>query len=93
MQVLYVPQIVDDKIDYAFEGDKITITYKGKEDVFDFTDMPDGILEEYETTLDVDPRPIISARRENGEMYVELLTFIPENATHEEKFPKWKVVS
>ena len=54
--------------------------------------MPDGILETFnfrtgeslvETILE--HNPILSAKREKGILYVELLNFITEDATKEEK--------
>ena len=68
------------------------------EDTFDFGDLPDGELELYDnegnlqiqTSLNI--VPILSAKKENGILYDELLNFIGENATEEERFPEWQVV-
>ncbi|CAM3442613.1 hypothetical protein [Marinicrinis lubricantis] len=59
-------------------------------DIFDFADMPNGILDGVETTLKYNP--IISAKRENGVLHLELLNFIGEDATEQEKFPDWQEV-
>lgn len=102
MKILYSPQRNDQVLQYGFNGEEIHVihmkptgevdgegnpTYEVLgEETFDFSEMPDGIMEEIETTLQVNP--IVSARRENGVLYVELLNFISENATEEEKFPQ-----
>lgn len=63
---------------YTFEGDKITVTYDGVADVFDFTDMPEGaeiVFFQVETILEYNP--IVSAKRAEGILYVTLLNFVP----------------
>lgn len=90
MKVLLSPQRSDKEINYHFEGEKITVTMNDMSDTFDFTDIPDGVMEEIETILSINP--IISAKRESGILYVELLNFIGQDATEEEKFPEWQEV-
>jgi hypothetical protein len=90
MKIFLSPQRSDRKIEYKFEKEKITVTTDDMSDTFDFSSMPDGIMYEVETTLDINP--IISAKRLEGVLYVELLNFIDENATEEEKFPEWQEV-
>lgn len=102
MKVLYSPQMrIDDKINYVFEGDKIIATYKGVTDEFDFTGIPDGDLEIYDTdtmpcTLMIETSleflPLISVSKRDGILMVELVNFIGYDATEEEKFPIWKEV-
>lgn len=91
MKILFSPQVNEEKIIYCFEGEKITATFRGVTDVFDFSDMPDGKIdnpfEDIETTLDVNV--IISAERVGGELKVELLNFIGFDAAEEERFPEW----
>lgn len=90
MRVLLSPQRSDRKIEYKIEGEKVIATIDNVTDIFDFSTMPDGIMDEVETILDVNP--IMSAKRVEGELYVELLNFIDDNATEEEKFPEWQEV-
>jgi hypothetical protein len=91
MQVLVSPQRSDDVIEYQFSGEKITAaTVNGQSDVFDFSTLPDGKAEEITTILSVNP--IVSAKRVDGVLFVELLNFIGANATEEERFPKWQEV-
>lgn len=90
MKIYLSPQRNNKKIEYKFEGEKIIATIGNITDTFDFSSMPDGIMQEVETILDINP--IVSAKREDRELYVELLNFIDENATEEERFPEWQEV-
>lgn len=97
MKILFSPQVNDEKIHYTFEKDKVIANYKEKTDTFDFTSFGQGKLQIFddetgnelvETNLDI--QPIRSAeRKSDGILYVELLHFIPMNATENERFPKW----
>ena len=80
MDILLIPQVRDrSKIWYEIEHQKITATINGVTDTFDFTGMPNGMLEihdEYgniliETSLET--IPISRAVKENGILYVDLL--------------------
>lgn len=88
MKVLYSPQVSNEKINYTFEDEKIIATIDNVTDEFDFANMPDGILEGIKTTLPFNP--ILNAKKVDGILYVELLNFINEDATEEEKFPEWR---
>lgn len=97
MKILFSPQVRDtDRIYYEFKKGLIKVWFEDKTDTFDFRNLPDGELEVYdsetgeemiETELDI--QPIISAKKENGILYVELLNFIGLEATKEECFPDW----
>lgn len=80
MKILLSPQVRDNnKIWYEIEGQKVTATINGVSDVFDFTDMPDGKLQLYDsdgesmigTTLD--EVPILGAEKKDGVLTVEIL--------------------
>lgn len=80
MDILLLPQVRDgSKIWYELEHQKVTATINGVTDTFDFTDMPDGVLETYddygneliETSLETNP--ISRAVKENGILYIDLL--------------------
>ena len=90
MKIKFSPQVHTEKIEYTFQGDTITATYQEQTEIFDFEGMPNGILTEVETNLPINP--ILSAKKEDGVLYVELLNFIGEDATEEERFPDWKEV-
>lgn len=99
MKIYLSPQIPlnsDDRIKYEFEEDIIKITLPdGTSDVFDFTEFPDGELQledengnsliDTELTFNV----IISAKRVNGELSVELVNYIGADAPEHERFPEW----
>lgn len=94
MYVLLSPQNNENqKVHYRFNGEIITITVGSTTDIFDFTGLPVGQanVNEIETTLSINP--ILRAeRKEDGDMYVELINFITDEATESEKFPSWMVV-
>jgi len=97
MMVLYSPQIHEtDVIEYQFEGDKITVTYNGQVDEFDFTGTPDGRAISYgrdpSIISDLPIQPVLEVVRANGTLYVTLLNFIGHIASEEERFPEWKEV-
>lgn len=91
MKVLYSPQVRDKSIEYHFGDDVITATINNESETFDFSDFPDGKAENIETSLAINP--IISAERKEGILHVELVNFIDEDATEEERFPDWQVVN
>lgn len=77
----------DYKITYEFEEELIRAYVDGEVDEFDFSLMPEGELDKVETVLKFNP--IVSAKREDGELRIELLYFHDWNATEEERFPVW----
>lgn len=92
MRVLYSPQFFPGQnIDYQFNGEEIIVKIDGISDNFDFTDVPNGTLEGVKTILPLNP--IVSAKREGGVLSVELLNFIDDNATDDEKFPEWREIN
>lgn len=91
MKVYLSPQINSEKINYSFNGEVITATYKEITDTFNLSIFPDGAeFMGVETTLEVNP--IVSVKRESGILNVELINFIDEDATEQEKFPEWMEV-
>jgi hypothetical protein len=90
MQIKYSPQRSDETIVYSYAGDVITCTYGGATDTFDFSGLPDGEAGKVETTLAVNP--IVSAKRVNGELRIELLYFHGPDASQEVLFPNWQEV-
>lgn len=92
MRVKYSPIRSDDTITHEFENDVVTITIGNETDIFDFTSFADGeaVVSEFETTLPLNP--FVSVKRENGELFIEVINYISANATYEERFPKWQVI-
>ena len=90
IKVFFSPQRADEQIEYSFSGEVITARIDNAEDTFDFTSLPDGELnmeEEIETALSV--CPVISAKRINGILHLELLNWIGKDAPYESRFPEW----
>ena len=91
MRIFKSPQIRFDGIQFtfAFEGETVTATLNGVTDTFDFTGFPDGEMDSFLIETVLKYNPIISAKKVDGILSVELLNFISEDATEEEKFPEW----
>ena len=93
MRVLFSPQVPaveGQQIRYTFDNDVIVVEIDGQTDVFDFSEMPDGMATNIETTLPINP--ILSARRVGGVLEVVLLNWIGPDAPEEERFPTWQEV-
>ena len=96
MKVLLSPQVRDNsKVWYEIEDQKITATINGVTDTFDFTGMPNGELQLYnsdgesmiETVLE--EIPILGAEKTDGVLTVEMLFSIDSNEQDERLlFPK-----
>lgn len=91
MKILYSPQVNSEPLSYRFGKDSITVYHNGMYDIFDFSDMPDGQIEnpkeDIETELDINP--FIYAKKTNGELWVVLINHISDDADYDERFPKW----
>lgn len=90
MEIKYSPVFGRRKIEYEFREDIIIATVDGETDTFDFSMFPNGKLEDITTTLSINP--IGNVERVDGVLRVEILSFINEEATDEERFPDWQVV-
>ena len=91
MRIYKSPQVGADekRFEFEFSGETITVIFDGVSDTFDFTGFPDGEVgySMIETVLEYNP--ILKATKVDGILSVELLNFISEDATEEEKFPEW----
>lgn len=94
MRILFRPQRSAEQITYTFRGESVTALIGDAEDAiedtFDFTGLPDGEIDteqEIETTLPA--CPIISARRVDGILHLEMLNWIGSDAPRESRFPEW----
>lgn len=88
MKVLFSPQVSERVLKYEFNNDVITATMNGITDTFDFSGMPNGIADSIESEV-FDFNPVLSAKKENNILYLELINFIGDNSTYEERFPEW----
>lgn len=77
MHIKYSPQRIDGQLAYEFDGEVIMVTLNGQTDTFDFSAFPNGEarVELIETVLP--ENPIKAAKRVDGELYVELLRYVP----------------
>lgn len=83
MRIKLSPQVSDRVLNYSFENEKITVN----DITIDFSTMPDGIMTESEYDF------LLSAKRENGILFIELLNPITENENRQEiLFPDWQEV-
>src|SRR5690606_13651342 len=74
MHIYYIPQRIHANIIYSIAGDTVMVTMGEEGDTFDFSALPDGEAAEIISTLD--PCPVLSAKRVNGELQVTLLRAI-----------------
>ena len=88
MFIKYSPQVSDRKLTYEFNNDVVTATFNDITETFDFSGMPNGIADSIESEV-FDFNPVLSARKESNILYLELINFIGEDATEEERFPEW----
>lgn len=91
-----VPPNSIDRIKYEFEEDIIKVTLPdGTNDTFDFSEFPDGELQVYDENgnsliqSELSDDVILSAKKEDGILYVELENYIGPNAPDQERFPEW----
>lgn len=91
MIIKAVPQKSDRKMTLKVDvqAEVVTANMNGIEDTFDFSNFGDGELDvsSIETVLPINP--ILKAKRENGELYLELLHWYQDsNAPEEVRFPQ-----
>ena len=91
MNIKYSPCVSFDRkrFTYVFDGEKIEVAFDGVREIFDFEGFPDGEMDSFLVETALKYNPIISAKKVDGILSVELLNFISEDATEEEKFPEW----
>lgn len=61
------------------------------QDSFDFTDMPDGLVENPMEDIQTELlfNPILEVERVEGVLWLRLLKFIGSDASYEERYPEW----
>ena len=103
MQILLSPCRSNKTITYQFAGETITATLDNQTETYDLSFVVEGEKirpieydEDGNETINIPStlpiHPIISAKREGGVLYVELINTIGRNASQEEKFPEWEEV-
>ena len=99
MKIFLSPIRSDKEIEYQFQNETITVTLNGEQDTLDLSFIKEGHFEmlnedgtpKLKTTLP--QNPIISIKRQNGELWVVVANYLGKNATEEERFPDWIEVS
>jgi len=71
-----MPQRTDAVVDYAFDDERIVVTVGGMVEEYDFSPMPEGVLEHLPDSV-LPVRVLLGAERRGGELYVTLLHPIP----------------
>ena len=91
MRIYKSPQVGADekRFEFEFSGETITVIFDSVSDTFDFTGFPDGEVDYSMIETVLEYNPILKATKVDGVLSVELLNFISEDATEEEKFPEW----
>ena len=92
IKVYFSPQRADNQIEYSFCGETVTARIGTVKDTFDFSGLPDGELDRHEDTqikTILPVCPVISAKRTDGILHLELLNWIESNAPYESRFPEW----
>lgn len=74
MKIIEVPQRSDMVISYEVKGEILEVTIDNTNEAFDFTGLPDGVMEEIET-MSLLVNPILSASKVDGVLTVEILRF------------------
>lgn len=95
MNILYMPRVGVRTTEYSFSDETVTATMNGITDTFDFSGFPDGELQLFDNEgnvlveTDLPVIPLVSVRRTGGVLWVKLVMYIGEEASHEERFPEW----
>jgi|GEM_PF-2930589 hypothetical protein len=76
--LIFSPQFSNIKSSYKLENQKLTISIDGIEEVFDFSVMPDGILEHVEVEI-LPINPILSAKKSNGILEIIVIKFYDDD--------------
>lgn len=92
MQIKYSPARADHSIEYTFSGESIKADFGGRSDTFNFSTFPDGVADVKGIQTNLAINPVVSAKRVNGELFVELLSYHAADATENERYPEWQVV-
>ncbi|MFL3490572.1 hypothetical protein ACJ0PQ_23585 [Citrobacter cronae] len=83
MKAILTPQRSDNVMNVSAKGDVLTIEVDGVADSFDFSILNDGdIAVDFVSVLT--PNPVLKARKESGEIIVELIGFYGPDAEESE---------
>ena len=75
---------------YSFIGEKITVTFEGVTDVFDFTAVRSAVkVSTIRTSLEINP---IEKVEYDGTLKITITNFIGPDASEEERYPNFEEV-
>ena len=78
------------RIDYAFSESKISATFDGVTDVFDFTAVRSAVkVSTIRTSLEINP---IEKVEYDGTLKITITNFIGPDASEEERYPNFEEV-
>lgn len=80
MKIKFSPQYDDKQVKYTVDGQVLTLEINDETSVLDFKGLPDGEMQEPQY-------PINNCRKENGVVFIELLTPYEGDAPKEILFP------
>lgn len=96
IKVKFSPQVSTTSIEYSFKGEQLLVRIGDTEDTFDFSVLPDGELdrrcdedEEIAIKTILPCNPIVSAKRVDGILHLELLNWVGKDAPYGSRFPDW----
>ena len=92
MKIYKSPQVRMDgkRFIYSFIGEKITVTFEGVTDVFDFTAVRSAVkVSTIRTSLEINP---IEKVEYDGALKITVTNFIGPDASEEERYPNFEEV-
>ena len=92
MRIYKSPQVRMDgkRFIYSFIGEKITVTFEGVTDVFDFTAVRSAVkVSTIRTSLEINP---IEKVEYDGTLKITITNFIGPDASEEERYPNFEEV-
>ena len=92
MKIYKSPQVRMDgkRIIYSFIGEKITVTFEGVTDVFDFTAVRSAVkVSTIRTSLEINP---IEKVEYDGALKITVTNFIGPDASEDERYPNFEEV-
>ena len=92
MKIYKSPQVRMDgkRFIYSFIGEKITVTFEGVTDVFDFTAVRSAVkVSTIRTSLEINP---IEKVEYDGTLKITITNFIGPDASEEERYPNFEEV-
>ena len=78
INIIETPQRADTKVEYMINNEVLTVKIGDAEEIFDFTDLEEGITEEIITEV-LSINPIISAEKTGDIINIKVIRFYGED--------------